>query len=356
MTPCGLLHFEGVPFIMAPVSPLTLSHAFVPNGESGTPDSLLLTSVLTHETSLLAPIAADPWWSEPLPVVEQPLTSFQAFRHGNWHHLRARTRQAMIKAGLSEKTIQRFDDCGAHCHFWHSPSTNQIQIRGDFCRCRDCAPCANARSSLIRSNLLPFVSKRQCRFLTLTLAHKTCTLGQMVTRIWRCFATMRREGSWSKYVAGFVAFLEAKPKPNNGGYHIHLHVIAEGMYFPHDVLKNDWFTATGDSYIVDIQKKGSPEQMANYGAKYASKPINAADMETSEQFADAIFHLKGRHLHLIGGSWKGKLKLYAKPPDPADWEYIESANAVYARAAAGDAFSLQIITELSQRGQTPNTS
>jgi len=182
--------------------------------------------------------------------------------------------------------------------------------------------------------------------LTLTLKHREKPLGQQITRIWRCFATMRREGCWKRHVHGFVAFLEVKHSRRTRCWHVHLHVIAEGTYFPHSTLRDDWHAATGDSQIVDIQMKGTAASMAAYGAKYASKPVNAGDMETAEIHAEAIAGIGRRRLWLIGGTWKGKLDLLEKGEDPGDWEYIGPANALFEEFAAGDENAVRIVTEL----------
>lgn len=219
-------------------------------------------------------------------------------------------------------------------------------VAGDLCKSRWCVPCATARSKLIQRNLVPFVRERKIRFITFTLKHKDRPLSTQVTRIWRCFKELRTTAEFKQNVLGFVAFLECKRNPQRHTWHVHLHVLAEGSFWDQKEISKLWLEATGDSMIVDIQAKGTSATMAYYGAKYASKPINPGDMESAAIHAEAIFHLARRRLWLIGGIWKGKLKLLAKGEDPGDWKLICSVNSLFERGRAGEAEALSIIQRL----------
>lgn len=253
---------------------------------------------------------------------------------------------AMRIAGCTQKTLDRFTFCGSHVHCYKSDKLKKAMLAGDFCRNRNCAPCAMARSRLIRANLIPFVRERTVRFITFTLKHTERPLSTQVTRIWRCFKTLRTRPEWKEHVLGFCAFLEVKRISKAHAWHVHLHVLAEGSWWEQKELSRLWLECTGDSMIVDIQRKGTPEQMANYGAKYASKPINAGDMETELVHAEAIHELNHRRLWLIGGTWKGSLKLLAKGTDPGDWELVCSANTLFAEAARGNEAAACIVQHL----------
>lgn len=188
--------------------------------------------------------------------------------------------------------------------------------------------------------------ERRVRFLTLTLKHRERPLSTQITRLWRCFKTLRTTQQWKDNVLGFCAFLEVKRNPNRHSWHVHLHILIEGQWWDQKEISRLWLEATGDSLIVDIQSKGTSEQMARYGAKYASKPISPGDMETASVHAEAIIALGRRRLWLIGGIWKGKLKLLTKGEDPGDWQLVDSADALFARAASGDPIALQVIDKL----------
>jgi hypothetical protein len=88
--------------------------------------------------------------------------------------------------------------------------------------------------------------------------------------------------------------------------------------------------------------------MAYYASKYVTKPINPADCCTRHRLVEAIRSTHGRHLYLIGGSWKGKLKLLDKPPVSADWRDIGSADALWLSAASGNESALQMTRNLAE--------
>lgn len=254
--------------------------------------------------------------------------------------------KAMRLAGVSDKTLDRFAFCGSHCHVWESAKLQKCMIAGDFCRNRNCAPCAVARARSIQANLVPFIRDRRVRFLTLTLRHTTRPLSTQITRIWRSLKTLRSTPEWQANVRGFCAFLEIKRNPAMHQWHVHLHILCEGQFWEQKEISRLWLEATGDSMIVDIQAKGTPEGMANYAAKYASKPISAGDMETPLVHAEAIVALQHRRLWLIGGIWKGHLKLLAKTEDPGDWQLVCSANALFSAAASGNPQAANIVQNL----------
>lgn len=182
--------------------------------------------------------------------------------------------------------------------------------------------------------------------MTLTLKHSQKKLGNQLTRIWRCFKELRTTAEWKQNVQGFCAFLEAKWSPRTRCWHVHLHILIEGQFWDQKEIKSLWHAVTGDSMIVDIQAKGSAASMAYYGAKYASKPLDAGSMESPEQHADAITQFGSRRLWLIGGSWKGELKLLAKGTDPKDWEYVGTANSLFVDGKLGRPEALALIEEL----------
>jgi hypothetical protein len=263
--------------------------------------------------------------------------------------------QALELAGATENQLNRFLQCGHNCSLYYSAKLDRMCVRGDFCKNRNCAPCANARSSLIRSNLVPFIKNRNVRFLTLTLKHKNRPLSTQITRAWRCLKNLRSTPEWKHNVLGGCCFMEVKRNPRTHTWHVHFHCLIEGQYWDQKEISRLWFEATGDSYIADIQRKGTAQQMAAYGAKYASKPISAGDMESAVEHAEAIISLGRRRLWLVSGTWRKHLKLLARGEDPKDWEFITTANSLFDRADAGDPLALRMITKLlNLEEQTPN--
>lgn len=225
----------------------------------------------------------------------------------------------MIEAGLSEKTVHRFDCCGRFARLLRSPSQDRHRIQADFCKCRGCRPCQAARGVLIASNLEDFIRLKKVRFITLTLKHKNRPLKSMIKRLRRCFRDLRQTDEWKRHITGYAAFLEAKFSPRTHCWHVHFHMLASGAYWPQKELSTAWLEVTGDSPIVDVRAVEDARGGARYVAKYATKPFDTDAIHFALKFSEAISAMNRTRLWEIGGNWKGKLHLLAKPPDPHDW-------------------------------------
>lgn len=304
------------------------------------------SKVHSHETTVGTDDNVYPWEVDS-PPGEDELTSYQTFRHNGWTALRAKVKQAMIDAGHSDKTIYRFCNCGRFVQVESSASTKKVRLVGSFCKCRGCAPCSAARSALISKNLIDFLGDRTTRFLTLTMKHDGESLTCLISRIKKSFKLMRSEAEWKRNVKGFAAFLEVKWSTRKAGWHVHYHILLEGSWWDSRDISRLWHKSTGDSFIVDIQAKGTNASRAFYAAKYASKPFSAGDIPTAALLAEAVNQLHRIRLWIIGGTWKG-LKLLAKPTSTIrDWTFLCTASKLFDDARHGDEASRLIIVQLT---------
>lgn len=311
------------------------------------PLPLSSSNVHHHEITASTSEQGDPWDTPP-PIEGELPSSYQLFRHGGWLHLRQKMRRAMEAAALSPKTVRRFDDCGRHSHLYVSPSTGKHSIRGDFCKCRTCAPCAAARSRLISSNLIDFLGDRTTRFLTLTIKHHNAPLPQLLTRIWRSFKLLRTEAGWKENVDGYAAFLEVKWSERSKWWHVHLHVLLEGKWWDAREISRLWHACTGDSFIIDIQAKGTNASRAYYASKYASKPFDPAGIPSFERLTEAVQCLHRRKLWQVGGTWKS-LRLLAKPDATVtDWQHVCSLNQLFNDARSGNPAAIALVNDLTR--------
>lgn len=282
----------------------------------------------------------------PIPLHQPPLSSYQKFRFRGCRHLRDKMRDAMINANLKTKTIERFDACAAHAQLFYSASTGRHSIRGDFCKCRTCPPCAAARAHLISSNLTRFLGERHTRMITLTIKHNQTPLSLLITRVWQSFKLLRKTDEFKTNVTGWAAFLEVKWSSRSGWWHVHLHMLTEGKWWDQKELSRLWHSCTGDSYVVDIQAKGDNRSRAYYASKYASKPFDAGSLPTPELLAEAVACLHRRKLWQTGGEWRS-LRLLAKPKsDVTDWEFQCGLNQLFYDADHGNEAAETLIREL----------
>lgn len=256
------------------------------------------------------------------------MTGFARFRHSGWHRRRRITRDALRRAGATEKSVARFEQCGTHASVWYSKTLDQLALHGSFCRNRACVPCSAARAAIVSRNLARHIEHRHTRFLTLTLRHRDIPLPKLLTRLWRCFKELRSRSAWKQRVLGFAAFLECKHSPRTSHWHAHLHVLVEGSYWAQRELSQEWLTVTGDSPIVDIREVKDHQHGAAYVAKYVTKPWDADIIARPDIFTEALACFARRRLFLVGGTWRG-LRLNAKPPTVTDWEFVATTRTLF---------------------------
>jgi hypothetical protein len=128
---------------------------------------------------------------------------------------------------------------------------------------------------------------------------------------------------------------------------VHLHIICEGAWWDSRDLSRVWHRCTGDSFIVDIQAKGTNQSRAYYASKYASKPFDAGSIPTPELLTEAVRCLHRRKLWQVGGDWK-PLRLLAKPTTTiTDWVYIAGLRKIFDDANNGNEAAQALISQLS---------
>jgi hypothetical protein len=330
-----LTRCRGLCIVYLTLSSSRLSHdAFPQIGVSGTPD--ISSSVHPHEISDSHLDFLDELEDSRHECELDASHPYQHFRHSGWQRLREKVYDAMAATGATAKTLCRFKDCGSFARLYQHETTGDFCVIGNFCRSRFCVPCSTARSHLLQRNLTDFIKRKRVRFLTITIRHHgEEPLNFLIDRFWKSFKLLRKYTQWGQKVTGFAMFVETKWSDRTKGWHVHGHCLCEGSYWDQKEISQLWHASTGDSFIVDIQAKGTPEQMAYYGAKYATKPLNAADMGTPARLCEAIKCTRGRHLYLIGGNWQGKLKLDAKPKLDAGWHDVGSVDALWNDADDG---------------------
>jgi hypothetical protein len=242
-------------------------------------------------------------------------------RHDFWHFRRVQVRKAYDRLNFSSIKKNHFDNCGSACFVQRSPSTDRLRLSANHCHHRFCLACGQTRSRLIARNLVKHIDGRATRFITLTLKHRDEPLKDQVTRAMRCFRNLRSCKLWKESVTGGACFIEIKRSKNGKFWHPHLHILAEGSFIEQRKLSAQWLLVTGDSNIVDIRFVREAGYIANYVAKYASKPLDLSIFGEADWLDEAIMSLHGRRLCTTFGKWRG-VELEEKPEDPKDWETI----------------------------------
>lgn len=172
-------------------------------------------------------------------------------------------------------------------------------------RCRDrlCPLCARLRGQRVRERVRAKVCKADAvRFFTFTLPADESDLGARLDRLMKAFTALRRRAAWKKHVRGGIFVFETTRGKAGGHWHVHLHVIAEGVFFPHAILAAEWSECVGERAVVDVRPIAHREKAVAYVAKYVSK---GADSEgwSAEVICDYARGVHRRRLFGTFGAW-----------------------------------------------------
>lgn len=283
----------------------------------------------------------------PLNYDEPAPASDQGFRHSRWFAQRRRVWEALYTVHGPGPRLTRFDCCGTDAWVLHDPlSKDRYRVVADYCHDRFCHPCAIGRSRTIAANLRFKVADRVHRFITLTLHSTNEPLNQLLTKLYRCFARLRRSTLWRHAIDGGAAFCEVAYNRDKCRWHPHLHVIASGRYLEVGHLSQLWRQITRDSHIVDIRLIRDREQCVDYITKYASKPLGQSYAHDHDLLCEAIAALHGRRLCLTFGNWSGVC--LTTVDDSTEWKRIESLAVLRSKAAAGDLKARRIFALLGR--------
>jgi Replication protein len=146
------------------------------------------------------------------------------------------------------------------------------------------------------------------RFATLTLAHREESLDSMRRRLADSFREMRKQPEWKERVKSGVWVIETTLNQKTGKWHLHLHLIIDGQFFPQALMSKVWHRVTGDSMICDIRAVPDRKKAVAYIADYVAKPVELANWE-SEKIREFAIAMHGvRMVHTFGKAHKATVE------------------------------------------------
>lgn len=270
----------------------------------------------------------------------------KTFRHGGWEVRRRRTLEALKSLDVPPGRIERFCRCG--CASWvlrSQAGPTRFKLASNRCRDRFCVPCSVEHQRLVSSNIIAALEGRHLRFMTLTLRSTDSPLTDVLTRLYKCFARLRRDKAIQGCMTGGMYFLEITLGSQTEQWHPHLHILYEGTYIPLKVLTDTWHVVTGDSFIVDIRALKDSRSAAGYVAKYASKAIGSNIVFNPEKFAEVIVGLVGRRVFSCFGDWR-KMDLSKAHDDGSVWVCIGHLGHIIMDAQRGVPAAMAILRQL----------
>lgn len=227
---------------------------------------------------------------EDLEISEHPLR-FQTASQIQLHRPHCKTRMRLVEALNTSgdehcsKAAVRLADCCAFPIMCVSPDGHP-RLSLARCRHRLCPLCAKIRSRETSRRLAALLLTFNApRFVTLTLKEDGEPLKDRVQRLADSFRKLRRINRWKDAVCGGLYTMEITTGSKGEGWHVHLHLIIDGEYYPQKALSDDWRAATGDSAVVDIRAIHDRAKAAFYIAKYISKDggfVNWQDAQITE--------------------------------------------------------------------------
>ena len=269
------------------------------------------------------------------------------FRHSFWKLRRVAVYAALERSNASVAVRERFAACGSSAWVLRDPSDHdRVRLATNRCRHRWCEACQRDRRRVVVANLKLVAADRELRLLTLTLAARAEPLTDQLARIYESFRLLRRRREIADRLAGGVYFLEVTFNERTERWHPHLHVLFEGRFLPHDLVKNAWLDITGDSYIVDVRRLNGPDGAASYVAKYATKAVGASVWTNPRRLDEAIAAIAAHRTFQTFGSWRD-MALSKPPTDDTEWEPLCPLADLIDAARRGDADSKRLLCQLA---------
>lgn len=234
-----------------------------------------------------------------------------------------------LDATSERNRLHTLHGCRLFAWFVRDSETGLVHVASSSCKLRWCPVCARARSWFIKSQVFDWAQKQPyLRFLTLTLKHTSSPLSNQICFLYNCFRTLRRNKQFKKMILGGVWFFQVTYDSNTGYWHPHIHCLITGYYVPKDWLIRAWTRITKGSFICDIKLVKNRKKVADYVARYCSRPIDLKDFPLEQRVV--IFEsFHGRRLNGTWGQAKGVSLSPSRTLEETRYKKIGSWSVVY---------------------------
>jgi hypothetical protein len=236
------------------------------------------------------------------PDLARPTREEERFWHSQWSPHRSALRAALERTGSTAASLEAWDCCGGRTWVMKHKTEGSHRLASQRCHHRLCLPCQRARSRLISGNVRKALTGRFYLHVVLTMAHTYEPLAKQIDRIYRSFKRLRSRPLWRTRCQGGAAFLEITRNVDRETWHVHLHIIAEARFIPHQDyvdragvhrlgLSSTWSEITGGSRVVWVENVRDRAAAAVEVAKYVTKPLAPAlfaDTDALDEFVLAI--------------------------------------------------------------------
>jgi len=261
------------------------------------------------DTAVSAPLN----WPVALPVQ----TPLQESIHEHHHATRDYIILSLFDTFLPwpQKLATRMAYCCNGASFFVDPAVGTVKPWLSRCHVRLCPFCGRFRAGLVAEQLLAILRQMtHPRVIVLTVKGVTTPLHEQLRQLRRDFAKLRRTKMWRQLVAGGAYTLHITRNPKTALWHPHLHILADGDYFPVKLLRKLWHDATGSAEIVWIEKIRDYQGAVRDLTRYIGSPPDIKELPPAS-IRDYAFATNGTRMVQTFGNCHG-LKLIDKdPPD-----------------------------------------
>ena len=148
------------------------------------------------------------------------------------------------------------------------------------CGCRSCETCRRRDYwRLLRGYLEAVRNFRNPKLVTLTVRNVETLDRERVAKSLASFKDLMRRKYYRERIRGGLRVLELVNKGR--GWNLHFHVLVDALYLEQARLSRDWLELTGDSFVVDVRRVGSPKEGLRYVLKYLAKAPTLSGCEST---------------------------------------------------------------------------
>lgn len=285
----------------------------------------------------------------------------QQYRFRHSPELRAHWLRYLPAFEPSPAKISRFNACGSKAYVEYSRNADAFRLRADHCGNRVCPACQRAYAFKLTRRLTELFTHSRSNpplFITLTLRPSAAPLPDIIRNLKAFFRRLRATPLWKEAVRYGVAVVEVTRGKRGDHWHAHLHCVAWSKYLDARKLSAIWRKITSGSFIVDVQRVKTSDDVASYVSSYLTKPPDDAVLQSVSNSQEWYQASTRQHWVIRFGSRK-LLPPRTEPQRFHDWivvcslgELLAAAGDLPLKAAARQVFGKRIAaaeTELLRR-------
>lgn len=315
-----------------------------------TSDRNSLTSLDATETSSHAPPSEQ--CDDPSPLISDNAQQRRAHARDLWR--RQKIVECLHHGGGPDERRAASTIAGC-CRYPVIAALQDGSLRVCMMRCRHrlCPTCGRLRCHRVSEAITEAVKRMNApRLITLTQIADDSTWKRKYSELMDAFRRLRTRSAWKTRVTSGIYAVETTFNASTQRWHVHVHVVVDGEFFPQKLLSDEWFAASNGSKIVDIRAIHDRSKAAAYVAKYVGKPAQP-EAWPSDRICEYARDSRGvRTWHTFGKLHGARLR-DELPSDHADVkEVLCGTQRLLAAARRGDSNARKACVLLSKLGPT----